>query len=95
MPVVCDISIVRCTYLLIVVIVIIQQSTTKVNASSRVTEFRATRAFICSSLPPAAPRLNMVERFFRDLTQNGLRRGVFRDVEDVIAAIGDYIDKHK
>jgi hypothetical protein len=36
----------------------------------------------------------MVERFFRDLTQNRLRRGVFRDVEDLIMAIGDYIDKH-
>ena len=36
----------------------------------------------------------MVERFFRDLTQNRLRRGAFRDVEELIAAIGDYIDKH-
>jgi len=36
----------------------------------------------------------MVERFFRDLTQNRLRRGIFRDVEDLIMAIGDYIDKH-
>jgi hypothetical protein len=36
----------------------------------------------------------MVERFFRDLTQRRLRRGVFRDVEELIAAIGDYIDKH-
>jgi hypothetical protein len=36
----------------------------------------------------------MVERFFRDLTQNGLRRGIFRDVEELIMAIGAYIDKH-
>jgi hypothetical protein len=36
----------------------------------------------------------MVERFFRDLTQNRLRRGVFRDVEELIMAIGDYIDQH-
>ena len=36
----------------------------------------------------------MVERFFRDLTQNRLRRGVFRDVEELITAIGDYIDHH-
>jgi hypothetical protein len=34
-----------------------------------------------------------VERFFRDLTQNRLRRGIFRDVEELIMAIGDYIDK--
>jgi hypothetical protein len=36
----------------------------------------------------------MVERFFRDLTQNQLRRGIFRDVEELIMAIGHYIDKH-
>ena len=36
----------------------------------------------------------MVERFFRDLTQNRLRRGIFRDVEELIMAIGEYIDKH-
>jgi hypothetical protein len=36
----------------------------------------------------------MVERFFRDLTQNRLRRGVFHDVEELIMAIGEYIDKH-
>ena len=36
----------------------------------------------------------MVERFFRDLTHNRLRHGIFRDVEELIIAIGDYIDKH-
>jgi hypothetical protein len=36
----------------------------------------------------------MVERFFRDLTQNRLRRGVFHDVDEFIMAIGDYIDRH-
>ncbi len=30
--------------------------------------------------PTSASWLNMVERFFRDLTQNRLRRGVFRDL---------------
>ena len=38
--------------------------------------------------PTSASWLNMVERFFRDLTQNRLRRGVFRDVEELIMAIG-------
>ena len=38
--------------------------------------------------------MNMVERFFRDLTQNQLRSGIFRDVEELITAIGEYIDKH-
>ena len=36
----------------------------------------------------------MVERFFRDLTQNRLRRGVFHDVEELIMEIGNYIDRH-
>ena len=44
--------------------------------------------------PTSASWLNMVERFFRDLTQNRLRRGVFRDVEELIMAIGTYIDRH-
>jgi transposase len=44
--------------------------------------------------PTSASWLNMVERFFRDLTQNRLRRGVFRDLEELIMAIGDYIDRH-
>ena len=44
--------------------------------------------------PTSASWLNMVERFFRDLTQNRLRRGVFRDLEELIMAIGNYIDRH-
>jgi hypothetical protein len=36
----------------------------------------------------------MVERFFRDLTQNRLRRGVFRDLEELMMAIGSYVDRH-
>jgi hypothetical protein len=36
----------------------------------------------------------MVEWFFRHLTQNRLRRGVFRDLEELIMAIGNYIDRH-
>jgi transposase len=44
--------------------------------------------------PTSSSWLNMVERFFRDITQNRIRRGVFRDVEELIIAIGEYIDKH-
>jgi transposase len=44
--------------------------------------------------PTSSSWLNMVERFFRDITQNRIRRGVFRNVEELIMAIGDYIDKH-
>jgi hypothetical protein len=34
--------------------------------------------------PTSASWLNMVEPFFRDLTENRIRRGVFRDVEELI-----------
>lgn len=44
--------------------------------------------------PTGCSWLNMVERFFRDLTENRLRRGVFRSIEELITAIFDYIDHH-
>ena len=44
--------------------------------------------------PTSASWLNMVERFFRDLTHNRLKRGVFRDVEELITAIDEYVDRH-
>jgi transposase len=44
--------------------------------------------------PTSASWLNMVERFFRDITHNRIRRGVFQDLEQLIMAIGDYIDGH-
>jgi len=36
----------------------------------------------------------MVERFFRDLTENQLRRGVFTSVEQLQTSIFDYIQQH-
>jgi transposase len=51
------------------------------------------RFHVCFT-PTSASWLNMVERFFRDLTHNRLRRGVFQDLEQLIMAIGDYIDGH-
>jgi transposase len=44
--------------------------------------------------PTSASWLNMIERFFRDLTHNRIRRGVFQDLQQLITAIGDYIDAH-
>ncbi len=44
--------------------------------------------------PTSASWLNMVERFFRDLTVNRLRRGVFRDVMELVTAIDAYVDHH-
>jgi transposase len=44
--------------------------------------------------PTSASWLNMVERFFRDLTDKSLRRGVFHSVADLIAAIEEHIKTH-
>jgi transposase len=44
--------------------------------------------------PTSASWLNMIERFFRDLTVNRLRRGVFRDVIDLVTAIETYVERH-
>ena len=44
--------------------------------------------------PTSASWLNMVERFFRDLTVNRIRRGVFRDVIELVEAMDDYIEHH-
>jgi len=44
--------------------------------------------------PTSSSWLNMVERFFRDLTENQLRRGVFTSVEKLQDAIFDYIEQH-
>lgn len=41
--------------------------------------------------PTSASWLNMVERFFRDLTQKRLRRGVFHSVPHLITALEDYL----
>jgi len=52
------------------------------------------RRFHVHFTPTSSSWLNMVERFFRDLTEKRIRRGVFRDVEELIMAIGDYVDPH-
>lgn len=44
--------------------------------------------------PTSASWLNRIERFFRDRTNNRIRRGVFQDLEQLITAIGNYIDVH-
>ena len=44
--------------------------------------------------PTSASWLNMVERFFRDLSQRRLRRGVFRSVDELVQAVTDYVAGH-
>jgi transposase len=44
--------------------------------------------------PTSSSWLNVIERWFRGLTQNRLRHGVFRSVAELQQAIRDYIDHH-
>jgi len=44
--------------------------------------------------PTSSSWLNLIERWFRDLTQRRLRRGTFRSVEQLQQAIQDYVDHH-
>jgi len=44
--------------------------------------------------PTSSSWLNLVERWFRELTDKALRRGVFRSVPDLIAKIEEYLNAH-
>src|SRR6266702_1112488 len=44
--------------------------------------------------PTSASWANMVERFFRDITDQRIRRGVFRSVAELEHAIADYLTQH-
>ena len=44
--------------------------------------------------PTGASWLNMVERFFRDLTVNRLRRAIFKSLDELLAAIDGYLAEH-
>src|SRR4030088_2790429 len=44
--------------------------------------------------PTSASWLNMVERFFAEITRNRIRRGVFKSVAELKTAIMEYLEKH-
>jgi len=44
--------------------------------------------------PTSASWLNMVERFFAEITRNRIRRGAFTSVAELKAAIMDYLENH-
>lgn len=52
------------------------------------------RRFHLHFTPTSSSWLNQVERWFRDLTDKNLRRGVFGSVPDLIASIQTYLDAH-
>ena len=45
-------------------------------------------------IPTSSSWLNLVERWFREITDRRIRRGVFKSVEQLIKAIMDYIEQH-
>jgi transposase len=52
------------------------------------------RRFHMHYTPTSSSWLNMVERFFRDITQKQIRRGVFRSVPELVGAIDHYVAQH-
>ena len=47
--------------------------------------------FVLHFTPTSASWLNLVERWFRELTTKRIRRGVFHSVDDLVAAIETYL----
>ena len=45
-------------------------------------------------IPTSSSWVNMVERWFRDITDKRIRRGIFRNVPELIAAIQEYLEHH-
>jgi transposase len=56
--------------------------------------FAQHRRFHLHFTPTSASWLNLVERFFADITQKRIRRGAFRSVAELEDAIHDYLDRH-
>jgi transposase len=50
--------------------------------------------FHCHFTPTSASWLNLVERFFAEITRKRIRRGVFQSVTELETAIQDYLDQH-
>ncbi len=47
--------------------------------------------FVCHFIPTSSSWLNLVERWFRELTDQAIRRGVFLSVPDLQKAIAEYL----
>ena len=45
-------------------------------------------------IPTSSSWLNLIERWFRDITDKRIRRGIFRSVKELVKAITDYIAEH-
>ncbi|MGH2692742.1 MAG: IS630 family transposase, partial [Actinomycetota bacterium] len=45
-------------------------------------------------VPTSSSWLNLVERWFREITSRRIRRGIFRNVDELVGAIYEYVDEH-
>jgi transposase len=45
-------------------------------------------------LPTSSSWLNLIERWFRELTDRRLKRGIFRSVKELVKAIMDFVEVH-
>jgi len=52
------------------------------------------RRFHIHFTPTSSSWLNLVERWFREISDKRIRRGVFKSVQELVAAIMDYIRHH-
>ena len=52
------------------------------------------RRFHLHFIPTSSSWLNLVERWFQEITDKRIRRGVFKSVEQLIDAIQVYIENH-
>jgi len=52
------------------------------------------RRFKMHFTPTSASWLNLVERFFAEITTKRIRRGIFRSVAELEDEIHDYLDRH-
>src|SRR5881409_1929512 len=50
--------------------------------------------FVCHFIPTSSSWLNLVERWFRELTEKAIRRGVFHNVPELTAAIEAFLAAH-
>ncbi len=55
---------------------------------------KRNKRFHIHFIPTSSSWLNVIERWFRDITTDRIRNGTFRSVEELIAAIDDYIEAH-
>ena len=55
---------------------------------------RRHQRFHLHFIPTSSSWLNLVERWFREITDKRIRRWAFRSVDQLIAAIRDFIDEH-